>query len=59
MRSSETPLRPLKVNLEMMANLIYLSRHADTHSAQQRSYLDRAAQIMAEIARHPGVETWH
>jgi hypothetical protein len=60
MRSSETrPIRSLQVNLEMLANLIYLSRHADTHSIQQNHYLDCAAEVMAEIAHHPKVHTWH
>jgi hypothetical protein len=59
MRSSETlahdgrSFQALKVSLEMIANLIYLSRRIETHCAQQHDYLDRAAKIMAEIARHP------
>jgi hypothetical protein len=59
MRSSETlaldgrSVEALKVSLEMIANLIYLSRRTETHCAQQHDYLDRAAKIMAEIARHP------
>jgi hypothetical protein len=53
MRFSETPAvdgRPVQVRLEMIANLIYLSRHTETHCAQQHAYLDRAANVMAEIA---------
>jgi hypothetical protein len=59
MRSSETrPIRPLSVTLEMIANLVYLSRHAETHSAQQHHYLDCAAEAVAEIAHHPRIDTW-
>jgi hypothetical protein len=42
--------RSVQVPLEMIANLIYLSRHTETHCAQQHAYLDRAANVMAEIA---------
>ena len=60
MRSSETRrIWPLQVNLELIANYIYLSRHAETHSDQQHHYLDCAAEVMAEIASHPGIGTWH
>jgi hypothetical protein len=58
MRFSETlahegrSIQELKVSLEMIANLIYLSRHNETHCAQQHAYLDRAAKVMAEIAHH-------
>jgi hypothetical protein len=59
MGSSETLVRDdrsiqaLKVSLERIANLIYLSRHSETHCAQQHDYLDRAAKVLAEIAHHP------
>jgi hypothetical protein len=62
MRSSETlgrddpSIRVLKVSLEMIANLIYLSRRTETHSAQQHVYLDRATKVIAQIARHPRPE---
>jgi hypothetical protein len=46
-------IQSLKVSLEIIANLIYLSRRAETHSALQRDYLDRAAQVIAEMAHHP------
>jgi hypothetical protein len=61
MRSSEThpPIRPLQVSLEIISNLIYLSRHAKTHSFQQHHYLDCAAEVMAELAHHPRLDTWN
>ncbi len=57
MLSSEP--RPIRLSLEIVANLIYLSRHVGTHSIQQHHYLDCAAEVMAEIARHPRVGTWN
>jgi hypothetical protein len=42
----------LKVGLEIVANLIYLSRRTETHSALQHDYLDRAATVIAEMAHH-------
>jgi hypothetical protein len=61
MRFPEThaPIRPLQVSLEIISNLIYLARHAGTNSDQQHQYLDRAAEVLAEIAHHPGVDTWN
>lgn len=61
MRSSETqaPIRPLQVSLEIISNLIYLSRHAETRSAQQHHYLDCAAEVIAEIAHHPRLDSWN
>jgi hypothetical protein len=46
-------IQQLKVSLETIASLIYLSRHTETHCAQQHDYLDRAAKVLAEIAHHP------
>jgi hypothetical protein len=43
----------LRVSLEMVANLIYLSRRTETHRAQQHGYLDWAAKIMEELGHHP------
>jgi hypothetical protein len=60
MRSPETrPIQQLQVNLELIANYIYLARRADTHSIQQHQYLDCAAEVMVEISHHPRVNTWH
>jgi hypothetical protein len=60
MRSSETrPIRPLQINLELIANYIYLARHTETHSVQQHHYLDCAAELMSEIAHHPVVDNWN
>jgi hypothetical protein len=62
MRSSETlapevrSVQALNLSLDMIANLIYLSRHTETHCAQQHDYLDRAANIMAQLAHHPRLE---
>jgi hypothetical protein len=39
--------------MEALANLIYLARYAETHSAQQHDYLDRAAKVISEMAHHP------
>ena len=52
MRSSKDVLS-LKVSLEVIANLIYLSRRTETHSAQQHDYLDRAAKVIADLRHHP------
>jgi|ERR1700722_17817104 hypothetical protein len=46
MDSPETPadaFPPLQVSLELLANLIYLARRTETHSAKQHRYLDWAA----------------
>jgi hypothetical protein len=62
MRSSETlapdgrSVQALKISLEMISNLIYLSRRTETHCAQQNDYLDRAAKVVAGIAHHPRLE---
>jgi hypothetical protein len=59
MRSSKNPpeddrsVQSLKVSLEIIANLIYLSRRTETHCAQQHLYLDRATKVMSEIANRP------
>ena len=49
--------RPIRVSLGIIANLIYLSRRAQTHSFQQHQYLDCVAEVVAEIARHPRFDT--
>jgi hypothetical protein len=56
MDSSETPaekIQPLQVSIETIANLIYLARRAETHSAQQHRYLDWAADVIKELKYHP------
>jgi hypothetical protein len=56
MDSSETSaeeIRPLRVSIETIANLIYLARRAETHSAQQHRYLDWAADVIKELKYHP------
>ncbi len=35
-------VQPLRVSVELLANLIYLAGRTETHSAQQRRYLDWA-----------------
>ena len=60
MRSLETentkpPIEPLSVGLELLANLIYLSRHSGAHSPQQHRYLDWAAKVVEEMQHHPKV----
>jgi hypothetical protein len=49
-------IQPLQNTLEAIANLIYLARHAKTHSAQQHRYLDWAARIIEELQHHPKVQ---
>lgn len=44
---------PLPHSVEMISNLIYLARQADTHSEQQHRYLDRAARVIEEMRHHP------
>ena len=39
-------------SIEMVSNLIYLARHADTHSEQQHRYLDWAATVIEEMRDH-------
>jgi hypothetical protein len=59
MRCSGTGSRSvqaLNFSLDMIANLIYLSRHTETHCAQQHDYLDQAANIMTQLAHHPRLE---
>jgi hypothetical protein len=56
MDSSETSaeaIQPLPVIVELLANLIYLARCSETHSAQQHRYLDWAAKVLGELQRHP------
>jgi hypothetical protein len=55
MDSSETkePVQPLRVSIETIANLIYLARRAETHSAQQHRYLDWATDVIKELKYHP------
>jgi len=56
MDSSETSaeeIQPLRVSIETVANLIYLARRADIHSAQQHRYLDWAADVLRELQHHP------
>jgi hypothetical protein len=58
MRSSalhDRSMQALKLRLETISNLIYLSRHTETR-AQRHAFLDQAANIMAEIAHHPQLE---
>jgi hypothetical protein len=50
--ANDRSLQGLKVSLEVVSNLIYLSRRTETHCAQQNDYLDRAAKVIAEIAHH-------
>jgi hypothetical protein len=57
--SSETPaeeIQSLQVSIETIANLIYLARRAETHSAQQHRYLDWAADVIKELKYHPEAE---
>lgn len=42
----------LEVCIEVLANLIYLARRSEMHSAEQHAYLDRAAAVIEEMAHH-------
>jgi hypothetical protein len=46
-------VQPLRVSVELLANLIYLAGRNETHSAQQRRYLDWAATVIEELQHHP------
>jgi hypothetical protein len=46
-------VQPLEVSVELLANLIYLARRTETHSAQQHRYLDWAAKVIEELQHHP------
>jgi hypothetical protein len=47
------PSQPLSFNLEVLANLIYLAKLAETHSDRQRHYLDWAADVISDMQNHP------
>lgn len=47
------PAQPLQHTVELLSNLIYLSRCTDTHSNQQHRYLDWAAGVLEELRHHP------
>jgi hypothetical protein len=51
--SSAEEIQPLQVSIETIANLIYLARGVETHSAQQHRYLDWAADVIKELRYHP------
>jgi hypothetical protein len=45
------PLQPLRYNLELLSNLIYLARKSDI--AQQQRYMDWADDVIREMRNHP------
>jgi hypothetical protein len=45
------PLRPLRYNLELLSNLIYLARKSDF--AQQQRDMDWADDVITEMRHHP------
>jgi hypothetical protein len=49
-------IQPVQNSIEAIANLIYLARHAETHSAQQHRYIDSAARIIEELQHHPKLQ---
>jgi hypothetical protein len=51
--SSKTSEKALRVSVELLANLVYLARRTETHSAQQRRYIDWAPTIIEELQHHP------
>jgi hypothetical protein len=46
-------IQSLQNSVEVIANLIYLARHAETHTDEQHQYLDWAARIIGELQHHP------
>jgi hypothetical protein len=47
------PVQPLQQSVELLANLIYLAKRTETHSAKQNSYLDWAATVIEDLSHHP------
>jgi hypothetical protein len=47
------PFQPLHVSVELLANLIYLARRTEIHSAKQNGYLDWASDIIGGLQHHP------
>ena len=47
------PVQPLQLNVELLANLIYLTRRTEIHSVKQNSYLDWAANVIEDLQYHP------
>ena len=47
------PVQSLQVSIEIVANLIYLARHLEIHSARQQRYLEWAAKVIEGIAHDP------
>jgi hypothetical protein len=47
------PVQPLQLSVELLANLIYLARRTEIHSAKQNGYLDWAANVIEDLQRHP------
>jgi hypothetical protein len=39
-------------NVQLLANLIYLAGHTETHSAQQQEYLDWAEKVLSDVEHH-------
>jgi hypothetical protein len=55
MSTESIPAQPLRVSVELLANLIYLSRRLETHSDAQNRYLDWANEVIEELRHHPRV----
>ena len=51
--TTDANVQPLRVSIELLANLIYLARRTETHSHQQHRYLDWAAKVLEELQHHP------
>jgi hypothetical protein len=47
------PVQPLQLSVELLANLIYLARRTEIHSAKQNGYLDWAANVIEDLQHHP------
>jgi hypothetical protein len=45
--------RPLYVCIEIAANLVYLAKNSVGDPEQQQQYLDRAAEVLFDLRRHP------
>jgi hypothetical protein len=47
------PVEPLQLSIELLANLIYLARRTEIHSAKQNGYLDWASDLIEGLQHHP------
>jgi len=46
-------IQSLHASMELLSNLIYLARHAETDCEERHRYLNHAGKIIEELAHHP------